>query len=127
MPTIRVAAQGMHTYAHVRPARIYWKMGCASKFLTHAYPGRTAGFQRTVFVVFADKDSWEAPQFGNVVGFEDLALVRGTVTVEADRDSSVVKVLVGQCEAGTKRDLGTDNAIASVEVFAVHVHGTALE
>lgn len=76
----------------------------------------------TVLVVLTSKNAGDVPQLGHVVGLEHLALVGGTVAVQGVGDIGLLLVHVAESEAETKRDLGTDNAVASVEVLGVHVH-----
>ncbi len=73
---------------------------------------------------FAAEKDGEVPELGHVECFEDLALVAGAVSVEANGGVAVVFVLIGKCNAGADRYLSTDYAIAAVEPFCKHVHGS---
>eukprot|EP00051_Salpingoeca_urceolata_P028870 m.488267 g.488267 ORF g.488267 m.488267 type:complete len:337 (+) comp25687_c0_seq1:273-1283(+) len=77
-------------------------------------------------IVLTHKDARDVPQLGNVVRLKHLALVGGTVTVEGDADTAVVFVLVGKGDASADGNLGTDNAVATKEAGAVHVHRASL-
>lgn len=82
--------------------------------------------KHTIVIILADKYAGQAPQLGHVEGLEDLALIGGAVSVEGHADAPVPSILMGEGNTGTEWDLGPDNAIAAVELVAVHVHGAAL-
>jgi hypothetical protein len=68
----------------------------------------------------------EVPELGHVEGLEDLTLVGGTVTVENDGSVGLLVVLLGESETSADGDLGTDDAVSTVEVLGEHVHGATL-
>lgn len=71
---------------------------------------------------FATEKYGKIPELGHIECFENLALVAGTVPVEADSRVVVVLVLIGECNACTNRYLSADYAISAVESFGEHVH-----
>lgn len=76
------------------------------------------------FFTFTAEEDGEVPELGHVECFEDLALIAGTVSVQADGRVVVVLVLIGECDARTDGDLSADYTIAAVETFCKHVHGS---
>lgn len=66
----------------------------------------------------------KAPKLSHIECFKDLALVASAISVEADSGIGVVLVLIGECNAGTNRYLGADYAVAAVEAFCKHMHGS---
>ena len=76
-------------------------------------------------LTFAAEEDGEVPELSHVECFEDLALIAGTVSVQADGCVVVVLVLVGECNACTNGHLSADYAVAAVETFREHVHGSA--
>ena len=71
---------------------------------------------------FAAEKYGEVPELGHVECFKYLALVAGTVSVEADCCVGVILVLIGKRNTGTNRYLSADYTIAAVETFCEHVH-----
>lgn len=59
----------------------------------------------TVLVVLTDKDTGEIPKLGHVESLKDLALVRGTVTVEGKSSSLLLVVLLGKGNTGANGNL----------------------
>ena len=55
-----------------------------------------------------------------------MALVAGSVAIEADGGVLLIIVLVGKSYASTNRDLCTDDTVAAVEARGEHVHASAL-
>lgn len=55
-----------------------------------------------------------------------MALIAGTVSVEADCGVGIVLVLIGECNARTYRYLSADYTIAAVETFCKHMHRSTL-
>ena len=79
-----------------------------------------------VAVVLAHEYARQVPQLGHVVGLEHLALVGRAVAVQRHAHVLLARVLVLERDASAERHLGAHDAIAAVEVLAVHVHGAAL-
>lgn len=73
-------------------------------------------------LTFTSEEDGEVPEFGHVECFEDLALIAGSVSVEADGRVVVVLVLVGECNSRPDGYLSADYTIAAVETFGKHVH-----
>ena len=82
------------------------------------------GEGRVGFFTFTAEEDGEVPELGHVECFEDLALVAGAVSVEADGRVVVFFVLIGERDACTDGDLSADYTIAAVETFGKHVHGS---
>jgi hypothetical protein len=83
-------------------------------------------FSRGWQLTLASEQGRELPKLGHVESLKDLTLVAGTVTVEDDASRLGALVLVGESKTGTDRNLGTDNAVATVESLGEHVHGATL-
>ena len=78
-----------------------------------------------ILVVLANEDAGQVPKFSHVEGFEDLALVAGTVTVKSEGcDIALAGILLSEGETSSKRDLGTDDPISSEERRGEDVHRT---
>ncbi len=73
---------------------------------------------------FAAEKDGEIPEFSHVECLKDLALIAGTVSVEANGGVFIVLILIGECNARTNRYLSADYAIAAVKTFCKHVHGS---
>lgn len=71
---------------------------------------------------FAAEKDGKIPELSHIECFENLALIAGTVPVEANGRIFVVLVLIGECDARTNGYLGADYAVAAVESFGEHVH-----
>lgn len=74
---------------------------------------------------FTAEEYGKIPELGHIECFENLALVAGTVPVEADGRVFVVLVMIRECNARTNGYLSADYTIATVESFGEHVHGSA--
>ena len=48
-------------------------------------------------VVLTNKQGWKIPQFGDVEGFEDLSLVRGSIAIQRHREVVRPFVLLREC------------------------------
>lgn len=79
-------------------------------------------------VVFADQYSWQLPKSRYVEGLKELALVRGTITIEGKRSSFLFPILLREGETASKGNLGADDTVATIEigVLLVEMHGSAL-
>ena len=74
---------------------------------------------------FAAEEYGKIPELGHIERFENLALVAGTVPVEADGRVFVVLVLIREGNTRTNGYLSADYTVATVESFGEHVHGSA--
>lgn len=79
-------------------------------------------------VVFADQYSWQLPKSRYIEGLKELALVRGTITIEGKRSSFLFPILLREGETASKGNLGADDTVATIEigVLLVEMHGSAL-
>jgi hypothetical protein len=62
----------------------------------------------------------------HVERFENLALVRRTVTIKSESNGVLLHIFVGKGDTSTQWNLGTDNTITSEESRGENVHGTTL-
>jgi hypothetical protein len=73
----------------------------------------------TVLVVFTNEDARKIPKLSHVVGFEDLTLVRGTITIEGESDGGNTEVLLREGNTSTKRNLLKCNDLLIIRSFSV--------
>src|SRR6185436_56355 len=92
--------------------------------------GRGARHRRAhgVTVVLDHVDHGELPQLRHVEALVDLALVGSAVAEIGDADEIIAAIAVGEGQTRSERDLGTDDAVTTIEILfhAEHVHGAAL-
>src|SRR6185295_14033917 len=105
-----------------------YAVGLAAQMEVGPRRGALDAGTHAVLVVLDDVDDRQLPQRRHVEGLVHLALIDGTVAEIGDADAAVIPVSVAEGEAGAERHLGSDNAMAAVELFlaAEHVHGAAL-
>jgi len=86
-----------------------------------------SGSAHTIFVVLANEDARQVPEFGHVERFEDLTLVASAITVESEGGNVIFSgVLLSESKTSSKRNLGTDDAVSSEEGRGEDVHGSTL-
>uniref|UniRef100_A0A1B0ALT9 Uncharacterized protein n=1 Tax=Glossina palpalis gambiensis TaxID=67801 RepID=A0A1B0ALT9_9MUSC len=52
-----------------------------------------------------DKNHGQSPQVSHIIGFKDLALIRGTIAVQSITHAAVSLILAGKCHTSPQRDL----------------------
>ena len=73
-------------------------------------------------LTLAAEEDRQVPELSHVEGFEDLTLIAGSISIEADCGVASVVVLVCKRNASTDWYLCTDNAVSAVEALCEHMH-----
>jgi hypothetical protein len=79
-----------------------------------------------VGLTFTAKNHGQIPKLRHVESLKHLTLVRGAISVQSQRHALLVMVVVCKSNASTDRNLGTDDAVATVEAGSKHVHRSSL-
>ena len=76
-------------------------------------------------LTFTTEEDWEVPELCHIKSFEDLTLITGSISVEADCGVLLAVVLVCKCKTSAHWNLCTNYAVATVEARCEHVHRSA--
>lgn len=79
-------------------------------------------------VILANQDHRQVPERSHVEGLKELALVRSPISIQSKCDSLILRVLLPEGNTTTKRNLGSNDTMAAIElsVLLVEMHRPTL-